>query len=222
MSKDLTKGSIEDLKNFNSKNIGKFKLQNNLEKNTKGNIYIDTSKDWSQFSEGYLRLNILDLFDNNVLNIIKEQMIASLTKINYIIIKLEDSIDHNGVYFYLNKLPVVIDDDNRIIEFLITKTDYIGSIGIPNINNIYDISFILKDPSNEKNISILPLLVPKKVTAPPNGSLINPDKISIEENIIKNTNINISETIDYCNFNDILNQAVISFIIIILILLIFI
>ena len=82
MSKDLTKGSIEDLKNFTSKNIGKFKLQNNLEKTTRGNIYIDTSKDWSQFSEGYLRLNIIDLFDNNVLNIIKEQMVASLTKIN--------------------------------------------------------------------------------------------------------------------------------------------
>ena len=46
---DLTKGTIQDLKNFDSKNIGKYRLsQNNLEKYPKGYIYINAEQNWEQ------------------------------------------------------------------------------------------------------------------------------------------------------------------------------
>jgi len=219
---DLTKGNIQDLKNFDSKKIGKYKLsQNNLKKYPKGYIYINPDQDWEQLLEGNFMLNIFDDGGDNIFKLLKELIVLNLTKTNFIIIKLENSSKKNYVYFYLNSTPEIVDQQYGIIQFKITKSDFVGSEGVPNLNDTYSISYMLKDPANEKNIDKLPLLVPSKVTVPKNASQFITDKIRD----VKNTTPIKTEMkpIDACDFGEIIkHQNLILFAIAILVILFFI
>ena len=219
---DLTKGTIQDLKNFDSKNIGKYKLsQNNLEKYPKGYIYINAEQNWEQLSESNFMFNIFDDTGDNIFKLLKEQIVLNLSKINFIIIKLESSSKKNYVYFYLNSTPEILDQRNGIVQFKITKSDFIGSDGIPDLNDTYSISYMLKDPANEKNIDKLPLLVPTKVVIPKNAGLFIPDKLRE----VKNTAImkTVIKPVDPCDFGEIIkHQNLILFAIAILVILFFI
>jgi hypothetical protein len=156
-AEDLTKGTVQDLKNFDSKNIGEYKLiQNNLEKYPKGYIYINSDKDWKQLSEGSITFNIFDEPGDNVYKLLKELIVLNLIKTHFIIIKLEAVLKDNYVYFYLNSTPEIIDERNGIVQFKITKSDFIGSEGSPNLKDKYNLSYTLKDPANQKNIIKLP------------------------------------------------------------------
>jgi len=173
---NLADGSIEDLKNMDSVLIGKFNLlQNNLEKlQTRANIYIDTNYDWSQLNQGYIYFNVLDKNENNILNPLNQIIALNIYKTNYIILKIESVNNNNFVYFYLNTPLVVSDKKHGIIEFLVVKPDFITYQGSPSVNDEYNVSYILKDPSNQKHIENLPLLNQKDVGAPVNGAVFKP------------------------------------------------
>ena len=219
---DLTRGSMEDLKQFYSKKIGEYKLlQNNLEKYPKGYIYINSEEDWNQLSEGNFTFNIFDNTGYNIYKLLKEQIVLYLSKTHFIIIKLESSSKKNYVYFYLNSNPEIIDEQNGIIQFKIVKSDFIGSQGSPNLNDIYNLSYMLKDPSNEKSIVELPLLVTSKLSIPKNGAQFITDK----QKDLQNTKPIQTETKipDPCDFGEIIkHQNIILFIISLLVILFFI
>jgi hypothetical protein len=219
---DLTKGTVQDLKNFDSKNIGKYKLlQNNLEKYPKGYVYINSEKDWTQLSEGNLTFNIFDNTGYNIFKLLKEQLVLNLTKTNFIIIKLENNSKRNYAYFYLNNAPNVIDEKNGIVQFKITKTDFIGSEGSPDLNDTYSLSYMLKDPSNEKIITQLPLLAPSKITIPKNAAQFISDK---EKDLLNTKPIQTTiKPVDACDFGEIIkHQNLIVFAIAVLVILFFI
>jgi len=218
---DLTKGTIQDLKNFDSKNIGKYKLlQNNLEKYPKGYIYINSEQDWKQLSEGNFIFNIFDDSGDNIFKLLKELIVLNLTKTDFIIIKLESSSKKNYVYFYLNSTPGIMDELNGIVQFKIIKSAFIGSEGFPDIKDTYNLSYILKDPSNQKNIIKLPLLIPNKVTIPKDAALFITDKLRDIKQIKPKK---IIKPVDPCDIGEIIkHQNLILFAIAVLVIFIFI
>lgn len=202
---DLTKGTVQDLKNFDSKNIGEYKLiQNNLEKYPKGYIYINSDKDWQQLSEGSITFNIFDEPGDNVFKLLKELIVLNLIKTHFIIIKLEAASKNNYVYFYLNSTPEIIDERNGIVQFKITKSDFIGSEGSPNLKDKYNLSYTLKDPANQKNIIKLPLLIPTKVTIPKDAGEFITDKQRDLANI-KPMKTEV-KPVDPCDFGEIIKH----------------
>lgn len=204
-AEDLTKGTVQDLKNFDSKKIGEYKLiQNNLEKYPKGYIYINSEQDWKQLSEGNVSFNIFDEPGDNIFKLLKELIVLNISKTNFIIIKLEATAKNNYVYFYLNSTPEIIDERNGIVQFKITKTDFIGSEGSPNLKDKYNLSYTLKDPANQKNIIELPLLIPGKVSIPKDAAQFVTDK----ERDLANRKPMKTEVkpIDPCDFGEIIKH----------------
>lgn len=186
---NLATGSIEDLKNMNATLIGKYNLlENNIEKSllkNKGYIYIDTKNNWKQLEEGNIYFNVLDKNGNNILNTLNQLIAENIYQTNYIIIKIENKYKTNCVFFYLNTPLNVMDGKNSVIEFLVVKPDFIDYDGSPNINDEYTISYILKDPSNQKNLKELPLIAESTKTAPVNAQIFKPSKHVYKENKVK-------------------------------------
>ena len=109
-----------------------------------------------------------------------------------------------GAYFYLNNTPVIIDETNGIVQFKITKSDFIASEGSPNIKEKYNLSYTLKDPSNQKNIIELPLLIPTKVTIPKDAAEFVTDK---ERDLLNKKPMKTKvKSIDPCDFGEIIKH----------------
>jgi len=214
---NLATGSIEDLKNMNATLIGKYNLlENNIEKlSLKGYIYIDTRYNWKQLEEGYIYFNVLDKNDNNILTTLNQLIAVNIYQTNFIIIKIENKYKTNCVFFYLNTPLNVMDEKNGVIEFLVVKSDFIDYNGSPNINDEYTISYILKDPSNQKNLKELPLIAESIKTAPANAQIFKPSKHVYKEKKVKKN----KGKYKFSNFYKIENILIICFTIIICIIL---
>ena len=217
LTTNLATGSIEDLKNMNATLIGKYNLlENNIEKlGLKGYIYIDTRYNWKQLQEGYIYFNVLDKNDNNILTTLNQLIAVNIYQTNYIIIKIENKYKTNCVFFYLNTPLNVMDEKNSVIEFLVVKPDFIDYVGSPNINDEYTISYILKDPSNQKNLKELPLIAESSITAPVNVQIFKPSKHVYKENKVKKS----KDEYKFSDFYKKENILIICFIIIICIIL---
>ena len=182
MNTNLANGSIKDLKNMTSVLIGKFNLlQNNLEKlQNKGNIYIDTNYNWEQLKQGYIYFNTLDKNNNNVVSVLNNLIVENIYKTNFIILKIESTDADNFVYFYLNSTLNIINNKNKVVEFLVVSPDFIDYQGKPNIKDNYKMSYIIKDPSFQLNLEKLPLLSDIKTS-----DFISPEKHIYKEKIKK-------------------------------------
>lgn len=140
--------NIEKLKAFKINVIGTYKLNKLDDINPFGCIYLNNFKDWNELKGNKIFFNLND--DNFKIPFakIKEVMIESIEKSNYIILKLDS--DSSSVSFYLNTLPRLILND--LVEVLVNKTDFIGSTG----NLVYDekfiMSLIINDPSKELDV----------------------------------------------------------------------
>lgn len=168
---NLADGTIDDLNNIESNSIGHFKLlQNNLEKLQKGGMYIDTNQNWLQLCQGKISFNTFDLDSNNVVNPLNALISENIYKMNVVIVKIKGIDNGDIAYFYVNS-PLV--DNNGIVNFLIVKSDFIGHKGQPKNGGIYNMSYIYKNPANQKNIKKLPLLSESLLRVPPNGEIFN-------------------------------------------------
>jgi hypothetical protein len=168
---NLADGTIDDLNNIESTSIGHFKLlQNNLEKSQKGGMYIDTNQNWLQLCQGNISFNTFDLYKNNVVHPLNALISENIYKMNVVIVKIKGIDNGDIAYFYINS-PLV--DNNGIVNFLIVKSDFIGYRGQPKIGAIYNMSYIYKNPANQKNIKKLPLLSEPLLRVPPNGEIFN-------------------------------------------------
>jgi hypothetical protein len=140
--------NIEKLKAFKINVIGNYKLNKLNEINPFGSIYLDNYKDWNEIKGNKIFFN---RHDNNFkipFAKIKEVMIESINKSNYIILKLDS--DSSSVSFYLNSLPILASDD--LIELTINKTDFIGSTGSLEYDDNFILSLIINDPSKELDV----------------------------------------------------------------------
>jgi len=140
--------NIEKLKAFKINVIGNYKLNKLNEKNPFGSIYLDDLKDWNEVKGNKIFFNRYD--DNFKIPFakIKEVMIESIEKSNYIILKLDS--DSSSVSFYLNSIPRLFSDD--LIELTINKTDFIGSTGKIVYHEKIIMSLIINDPSKELDV----------------------------------------------------------------------
>lgn len=139
--------TIEGLHNFKSTILGQFILYNTCQITNKGGIYLINNYGWEQLKDGYFKFNVLDENYSNSFSILKTVILENFLKVDYIIIKLENS--GSSVYFTINRQPSIVDDENGVISFYITKNDFIKSDGEPNFNEEYTMSYILNDASKE-------------------------------------------------------------------------
>jgi hypothetical protein len=140
--------NIEKLKAFKINVIGTYKLNklNNL--NPFGCIYLDNLKDWNELKGNKIFFNLNDDDFKIPFAKIKEVMMESIDKSNYIILKLDS--DSSSVSFYLNSLPRLILND--LIELTVNKTDFIGSTGELVYDEKFIMSLIINDPSKELDV----------------------------------------------------------------------
>lgn len=143
---------MEQILDFKSEALGNFTLSdfNNIKKS--GSVYINFDRDWAQINEGYFRFNRYDTKNNDVVKPITQILSQNLIKSNYLILKLSDN-KGSMVSFFVNRNTVVLDEDNEIYYILITKPDFIGYNGMPVPNSQYTLSYVLNDPSKEKNVT---------------------------------------------------------------------
>ena len=133
-------------------------------------MYIDTNQNWLQLCQGKISFNTFDLDSNNVVHPLNALISENIYKMNVVIVKLKGIDNEDTAYFYINS-PLV--DNNGIVTFLIVKSDFIGHKGQPKIGGIYNMSYIYKNPANQKNIKKLPLLSEPLLRVPLNGEIFN-------------------------------------------------
>jgi hypothetical protein len=143
---------MEQILDFKSETLGVFTLSDFNDRHLHGSVYINFEKDWTQISDGYFRINRYDSKKKDIIKKITEILSQNLHKSNYLILKLSNN-ENSMVSFFVNRNAVIFDEDNEIYQILVTKLDFIGSSGMPNIQSEYTLAFILNDPSKERNIT---------------------------------------------------------------------
>jgi hypothetical protein len=144
----------DKLNTFQKVKIGEYILDNIVNKNPFGSIYLDNINSWNDLKNKNIYLNILDQNFENSLQKIKSVLIENFLKKNYIILRLESK--NSSVAFYVNNLPNIVYEEYSIAQILVNNTDFIDYIGVPEFNTKYNLTYFLNDPSKEKNITNTP------------------------------------------------------------------
>lgn len=143
---------MEQILDFKSETLGNFKLSDYNQRNKSGSVYVNFDYDWTQIVDGYFRFNRLDTKNTDVLKPIIEIFSQNLYKTDYLILVLNNN-KGSSISFFVNRNTVIFDEENDIYKLLVTKPDFIGSKGMPLRQSEYSLSYIINDPSKEKNIT---------------------------------------------------------------------